>query len=507
MATTAASTANLASDLIRTVARAFYPVEHILVIDALTIHSTLSDSDLAHILSLQPKALRKLCGRLKDDGLLSIQTRAERRTDGSGGFYGAGGQTMFGKERLTNKDWYYLNHHRAIDSIKYRVHKLHKHIEARGAPTTEKKDLACPQCKAQWTHMEVLDRVDFRTGSFMCVRCGHTLDEVEEAERTAENEGMKRLNDQLEKVLRLMQRLDAENVAENDFETALAKQKPIVRGEANPGPLRTETLDLPSRWGLQSSKGLDVGREQVRVELKGDEEVKKAEAEAEAKERREREAKQNALPDWIAKSTVSGEITAVGAKEERERLGRGLPDSSDGVKAEENGDEKKVAIGGGGEEEMMASYWAEMAKAAAVEQAQNDEEEEEEEEDDDDDDGDDFEDVGMATPTATATPSDPAPSTAKRPAPAPAAAGESSNNTTDSERQAKRPRLRAASSSSSSAPLAMLNGDRKSGDEPENAGPAEDAAKAPATAAVVLEDTPAASEEDEEEEGLEFENV
>ena len=43
----------------------------------------------------------------------------------------------------------------------------------------------------------------------------------------------------------------------------------------------------------------------------------KRESEAsEAQTRREKEARQNALPDWIAKSTVSGDITAVGAKEE-----------------------------------------------------------------------------------------------------------------------------------------------------------------------------------------------
>lgn len=143
--------ADLATLLLRTVARAFYTTEHVLVIDALIRHSTLPDTDLAYVLSMQPKSLRKLCGRLKEDGLLSVQTRAERKTDGSQAFFGSAAGA--GKERVSYKDWYYLNFHRAIDSIKYRMYRLNKHVESLGAPTTEKKDLACPRCKAQYTEL------------------------------------------------------------------------------------------------------------------------------------------------------------------------------------------------------------------------------------------------------------------------------------------------------------------------------------------------------------------
>ena len=75
--------ADLAILLLRTTSRTFYTTEHILVIDALILHGTLPDSDLAYLLGMQPKSLRKICGRLKEDGLLSVHTRAERRTDGT----------------------------------------------------------------------------------------------------------------------------------------------------------------------------------------------------------------------------------------------------------------------------------------------------------------------------------------------------------------------------------------------------------------------------------------
>ncbi|KAI4110408.1 MAG: hypothetical protein LQ339_001273, partial [Xanthoria mediterranea] len=58
--------------LIRSIARALYDTRHVLVIDALMMHSTLSNEDLAHLLNMQPKDLRKLCGRLREDRLLSV---------------------------------------------------------------------------------------------------------------------------------------------------------------------------------------------------------------------------------------------------------------------------------------------------------------------------------------------------------------------------------------------------------------------------------------------------
>ena len=255
--------ADLAHLLLRTVARAFYTTEHALVVDALVIHSTLQDTDLAHILGMQIKPLRKICGRLKEDGLLSVQSRAERKTDGTQTFYG-GTQGQLGKERVTHRDWYYINFHRAIDSIKYHMYKLNKHVEKQGAPTTEKKDLVCPRCKSQWGNLEVMDSIDPATFEFLCKRCKHTLEPVEEDELAHENEAMKRLNSQMEKLLRLMQQIDATNVPENDFQTALSKFKPITRTDRDPGQQRTEIVDLPGN-NMASSKGLELKPEKIAV--------------------------------------------------------------------------------------------------------------------------------------------------------------------------------------------------------------------------------------------------
>ena len=469
--------ADLATNLLRTVARAFYTTEHIIVVDALIIHSTLSDKDLAHLLNMQPKALRKLCGRLREDGLLTVQARAERRTDGSQSFYGSShGQQ--GKERVTNIDWYYLNFHRAIDSIKYRMHRLSKHVESLGAPTTEKKDLICPRCKSQYTQLEVMDRIDTSTGDFLCRRCGHSLEPVEEDERVNENESMKRLNSQLEKIIRLLQQIDAATVPENDFQTALSKQRPIVRTDANPGQQRTEVVDLPNR-NLQSTKGLEIKPEKIAVQVQDDADVKKENEANEAAARREKEARQNMLPDWIAKSTVSGDITAVGAKQERLRQER--EGDAAVVGNDDDGEEKKPAMDGG-DEDVMAAYWEALEKQQASEAQRAKESDDEEEEDEEEDDFEDVDVGGTRTPNqngGVANGGKESLSGSHTPA-------LESSSATDDEQDAKRVRIEEPVVASSST---QPNG------ETETYG----AMDKPA------EDTPVASDEDEDE--LEFENV
>ena len=80
---------DLATTLIRSVVRAFYDTKHVLVIDALMVHSAygmdclfhdgwlilkarLHNEDLALLMGMQQKDLRKLCGKLKEDRLLAV---------------------------------------------------------------------------------------------------------------------------------------------------------------------------------------------------------------------------------------------------------------------------------------------------------------------------------------------------------------------------------------------------------------------------------------------------
>ncbi|KAL2051825.1 hypothetical protein ABVK25_007981 [Lepraria finkii] len=153
---------DLAKTLIRTVVRAFYETKHALVIDALMVHSALVNEDLAHLLGMQQKDLRKLCGKLKEDRLLTVHSRQEIRE---------------GQQRPINKDYYYIDFHATIDAIKYRIFRLTQKVKEIYKPSEEKKDYNCPTCKAQWTQLEVLDKVG--PFGFEWHRCGGLLEREE----------------------------------------------------------------------------------------------------------------------------------------------------------------------------------------------------------------------------------------------------------------------------------------------------------------------------------------
>jgi transcription initiation factor TFIIE subunit alpha len=228
-------------------------------------------------------------------------------------------------------------------------------------------------------------------------------------------------------------------VPENDFQTALSLQKPVTRADTHPGA-RTEVVDLPNR-NLQSTKGLEIKPEKISIQLQDDEDVKRENAAAEAAARREREARQNALPEWISKSTVSGDITAVGAKEEKQRRER---EAHSGVfKEEANEDVKPNA----GEEDIMANYWAELARAKEEEAAK----EREEDDDEDDEDEDDFEDVGGVVGTGSIAAMNGRPNGAAALSTGVNTPNIESSNATDDERPSKRARSTEPTISATSA--------------------------------------------------------
>ncbi len=62
----------LVKTLIRRVVRAFYDSRHCIVVDALLKHSTMRDDHLASIMGMQQQELRKLCGRLREDRMITM---------------------------------------------------------------------------------------------------------------------------------------------------------------------------------------------------------------------------------------------------------------------------------------------------------------------------------------------------------------------------------------------------------------------------------------------------
>ncbi|KAG5297800.1 transcription factor spTFIIE alpha subunit [Histoplasma ohiense] len=367
---------DLASSLIRTVVRAFYETRHILVIDALFIHSVLHPEDLAHLLGMQQKDLRKLCARLREDRLIAVHSRPEIRD---------------GQTRPVNREYYYIPLYPVVDAIKYRVSRLTSIIKAQYTPTAERKEYVCTRCGAEWTQLEVLSRIG--PDGFECHRCGATLERADEveggtgADRTGHEKNSK-LMAQLDKMLKLLKQIDSVDVPENDFETAWEHKVDVIRNQytnpTRPGVAYTSNRQAAVR-GISKT---DASSLEVSLTSSAE---KSAAEQAEEAARKAALEKQNALPVWHTHSTVKTEPDNLPVKHEPNGITDEFAIKSE-VKEEQKPDIDAL-------DDKVAAYYAEMAREKERE-AKDDVSSVEESSDEEEDE---FEDVGVA-PGVSETP-------------------------------------------------------------------------------------------------------
>ncbi|KAL8681115.1 MAG: hypothetical protein Q9186_002767 [Xanthomendoza sp. 1 TL-2023] len=342
---------------------------------------------------MQPKDLRKLCGRLREDRLLAVHSRQEIRE---------------GLQRPINRDYYYIDFHATVDAIKYRVFHLTTKVKLMFRPSEEKKDFFCPRCKAQWTQMEILDSVG--PMGFLCHRCGAMLEREEPSAGDASgSEKQVKLAAQLDRVLKLLQEIDNSTIPKNDFETALLLQIPVQRNK-DLNPVRS-TVPLEASSGRPAAvKGINQPvLQDLTVDLTSSAE-KTAGEKLDEQQRKAAIAAQNVLPVWHTHSTVTAispmEVRSGKEPDSDSDLTNGAINTS--AKAETAEEDKKNGIKATiDENDELAAYYTRMAQEKEKEEREDredeassavDDEEEEDEEDDDD-----FEDVGI-DPTPSSLP-------------------------------------------------------------------------------------------------------
>ncbi|KAJ5591632.1 uncharacterized protein N7459_002001 [Penicillium hispanicum] len=383
---------DLANTLIRSVVRAFYETRHILVVDALFLHSVLHAEDLAFLMGMQQKDLRKLCARLREDRLIAVSTRAEIR-DGS--------------TRPVNREYYYIPLHPVVDAIKYKVSKLTSTIKAQYTPSEERKEYICLRCKAEWTELDVLSLVSEE--GFECQNCGAILERTEDVkgaegiDRTGHEKNSK-LMAQLDKMLKLLKQIDTVEIPPNDFDTAWDHKVDIARNQ-HTHPVRA-AIPVPPKHQDITRGNLKTDSAALEISLTSTAEKSAAE-QAEEAARKAAVEKQNALPVWHTHSTVNS-ATAAAAQAKNEA---GLP-----VKSELGDEDQKPDIDA--LDDKVAAYYAEMEREKAL-QAQEDASSADEDSDEFDEQ---FEDVGVSGASGPGTPAT-GPGPTSVPTPSPGIAG------------------------------------------------------------------------------------
>lgn len=350
---------DLAQTLVRSVARAFYDTRqvdprHIVIIDALIIHSALRDDDLSYLMAQNTKDLHKICGRLKEDRFISVHTRPELRE---------------GQQRPTNRTWYYIDYRQAIDAIKWRVVTMDKNAQAKAVPETEKKEYFCNRCGKEWTVMQVLDKMG--PAGFLCHQCDALL--VYDPDRqSGGHQHSTRLNNQLKFITDLLPQLDNVHIPDNTFDVAYAQARPVERDATNqvaPSIVVDKELKPTAVRGDQN-----MGPQSIDISISASSEPSEAEKEAE-RLRKEKIAKSNALPEWHTTSTVTGDSYTNGgsmstAKKDGEEDKK---QDTDSLNAKEHAELDDLFA------RLKQQQEAEAARKAAEEEEEEDDDEEEEE--------------------------------------------------------------------------------------------------------------------------------
>ena len=350
---------DLASTLLKSTVRSFYPPEQIVIMDAVLQHSALRDDDLALLLGMQVKALRKTCSKLREDGLISVHSRQETRE---------------GANRPFARDYYFVDTHRAIDVIKFRLKSMAKMVDAKyGQTVEEKQEYRCSRCKASYTQMEVLDMVG-PTG-VMCRRCDNPLDMIADegedgAAASAGHEVQSRLNAQMNSFEDMLRKIDAAVIPENTFDIAIEKALPVKRDESvNP---TARTTAIPSaRLPPQTVHGMKT---EEKIEISLMDEGARAQAERREAEARAKFREQNALPSWHTGSnlgtsgTDGASVPVTNGSPVKEEAGEQKVDMA----AEAQADQKKM------DDAALADFFDTMG------QDEDDDEEDESEEEEDD---------------------------------------------------------------------------------------------------------------------------
>lgn len=237
--------------------------------------------------------------------------------------------------------------------------------------------------------LEAIAVNDPMSGMFSCDRCSAELvNDDDSAEATSSQERLGRFSEQTKKIVVLLKQIDEVIVPPTTFDDAFRNAVPVTRDKSHFTANNPQVDERP-----KAVQGLANGAPALEVSITSNEEKSAAEMAAEQAKKLAQQ-NQNALPEWYTKSTVTGEITRAGLKEEAERKERekhlgDFKAMEEEAKVDEDADK-------GVQADAIAQYYAalkaqEEAEAAAAAA-------EEEEDDDDDEEDEEFEEVEVSAP-------------------------------------------------------------------------------------------------------------
>ncbi|TFK34509.1 hypothetical protein BDQ12DRAFT_689715 [Crucibulum laeve] len=258
-------------------------------------------------MGLQPKELNKVIAVLSNDCLVKVYRQNELKE---------------GAQRSVGKQYYYIDYEHFCNVVKWRTSKMRQIIDSTLRNELDNKGYICTQCKQKYSPLEVDKLMDFAQGTLVCEICRAEVVDNENAESVmGSKDRMQRFNHQMRFIREGLQKSEA--MVLPAFDVAAWVKNNVAAASQNtastPGGLKVA--------GSDPNKKQDDGVG-IMMAMDKDETTRKMERDAQAEAKRQ----QNALPAWHLKSTITGDLTALGVKENaREQGMNGGSSSNDDI--------------------------------------------------------------------------------------------------------------------------------------------------------------------------------
>ncbi|KZO94209.1 hypothetical protein CALVIDRAFT_484599 [Calocera viscosa TUFC12733] len=270
--------------LVQHVSRAFYDSKFVVVLDQLTHSDVLKDDDLAHRVGMPSKDVQKLIAKLEADKLVKVHRRNEIQREG---------------QRPMNKGYCYIDYSSFCNVVKWRITTMRTAIDSKLRNELDNQGYICPFCHTYYAPLDVLHLLDPSGNAFICEVCRHELINNENAESVqGSKDRLQRFMAQTRWIIEDLQKTDEIKIPKLNVQQWLAEHA-------------VAKLELDGDGLAIAGEGSSSQSNRVQIELsldQDDAQVKKAREEVADAQRQH-----NALPEWHMRSTISGDLTSLGA--------------------------------------------------------------------------------------------------------------------------------------------------------------------------------------------------
>ncbi|KAL4071438.1 hypothetical protein V8B97DRAFT_1871035 [Scleroderma yunnanense] len=307
------------------VARGFYEPKYIIILDQLARHPVLKDDELAGRMGLQAKELNKLMAVLGNDRLIQVQVcdlYYPSVVDQFGLVRYRQNELKEGAQRSVGRQYYYIDYKHFCDVVKWRIAEMRRIIDSGLRNELDNKGYICPQCGKSYTPLEVDKLMNWDLGVFICEICGAELVDNENAESVkGSQDRMQRFNRQMRFIIEGLRKTESMVIPALDVPSWIKNNAMDADKQKNGQAFGLKIAGSSS--GPQQDEGIGIV-----MSMDKDEATRRQERDAEAAAKRQ----QNALPTWHLKSTITGDLTALGIQENARSMatsGTVVPSSND----------------------------------------------------------------------------------------------------------------------------------------------------------------------------------